>query len=169
METSVSDTPGQSDVRLDIEKPTSDTQANEQVEDDTAGESDVFLAVNETSSHPEAIEEISDDTSGEVDDNRRVETESSSQAEPNKKIDYVLVYEQFKRGEDVDAETKKQEQDQMEIREKFEENLREAGLEVIGRKDTDSPPVSSPLFSYSVCQSRLIFFLFYSAVLPIRR
>lgn len=157
METSASDTPWQGDVRLNIEEPTSDTQANEEIEDDTAGESDVFLAVDEASSHPEAIEEIGDGTSAEGDDNR---TESSSQAEPNQKIDYVLVYEQCKKDEDVDAETKKKEQDHVGIREKFEENLKKAGLEVIGRKDTDSPPVSLPLFSVLQCVSLDYFFYF---------
>lgn len=167
METSVSDTPVQGDggdVRLDMEDSTPHTQANDEMGADSAGERDVFLAVNEASSSAERNEEIRYDTPGGEDGNRRVQTDSSSQAEPSKKVDYVLVYERCQEKEDQDEETKEKAGIHEQIRETFERKLVDAGLEIIERIDAEPSPVSWSVFSadsvfFSV--STPIFRLFY--------
>ena len=145
MATPVSNTPREGEVLLDVERPpNSQTEVTLEMGDDSEGEEDVLL---ERPSHAKEREETSGHTSGEADNRSHVGPEPSSHAKRNEKADFVLVYKTWQENEDKEeidrTEKRKEEIDRTEKRKKFDENLGEAGLDIIGTKDTEAPPVSS--------------------------
>ena len=151
MATPVSDTLREGEVRLEIEKPPSPTDVGQKMDDDSVGEGYLPFDLQEGPYH---AEEPSGDTSGGGDNHSHVEPEPPAQDETNEKADFVLVYETWQENEDDDEETQTKARDYNThchpMRETFETNLVDAGLDIIRRKDTKPSPVSSLLLLISL-------------------
>ena len=145
MATPTSDTLREGEVLLEVEKTAIQAEEDQEMYDDSAEEDDGLLDFQEGPSHTEARVKTSNDTSGGGDDRSNGEPETPSKAETNKKVDFVLVYETWEENEaeDVEAQKKARDDDAM-LRKSFEDNLQDAGLDIIEHiKDVEPSPVSS--------------------------
>ena len=145
MATPTSDTLREGEVLLEVAKTAIQDEEDQEMYDDSAEEDDTLLDFQKGPSHAEARVETSNDTSGGGDDHSLGEPETPSKAEKMKKADFVLVYEtrEENEAEDVEAQKKAREDNAM-LRKTFEDNLQDAGLDIIERiKDVEPSPVSS--------------------------